>query len=68
MAQRLSVNVADEVAEAVKDMASDEGTTVTEVIRRSISTEKFLRDAQRRGEKVLIHDPETDTYREIVFR
>jgi hypothetical protein len=37
-------------------------------VRRSISTETFLREAQANGEKVLLLDPETQALREVVFR
>lgn len=49
-------------------MAAEEGVTVTEVVRRSISTESFLRQAQAAGEKVILLDPQNQQMREVVFR
>lgn len=68
MAKRLNVNLSDEVATELERMATEDGVTVTEVVRRSISTEAFLRDARSRGEKILILDPASQQMREVIFR
>jgi predicted DNA-binding helix-hairpin-helix protein len=41
---RLSVNINDETAEALKELAARRGTTVTEVVRRAVSVYKFVED------------------------
>jgi hypothetical protein len=68
VAKRLNVNLGDEVYDALEKMAQDDGLTVTEALRRSISTEAFIRAARSRGERVLLLDPKTKETREIVFR
>lgn len=44
MTVRLSVNVNDETAEALRALAEKRGTTVTEIIRRAVSVYKFVED------------------------
>ncbi len=68
MAKRLNVNLGDEVYTTLEKMAADDGLTVTEALRRSISTEAFIREARSRGERILILDPETKEMREVVFQ
>lgn len=44
MATRLSVNVNDETADALKQLAKENGTSVTEIVRRAVSVYKFVED------------------------
>lgn len=44
MTTRLNVNINDETAAALKDLAERRQTTVTEIVRRSVSTYKFIED------------------------
>ena len=64
---KLSVNLSREVVEALKDIAQEQGTTVTEALRKAISTEKFLRDAAKEGAKVLIEDKDKSV-KQLVLR
>jgi hypothetical protein len=66
--QKISMNLSDEVLKALRDMASRDNVTMTEAMRRAISTSKFLDDAQRSGKAVLIRDPETHETERLVFR
>lgn len=66
--QKISVNLSTEVMEALKAMAERDNVTMTEAIRRSISTQKFLDDAQRDGQNILLEDPETNNVQRIIFR
>lgn len=68
MAKRLNINLSDEVANAVVRMSEEDLMTFSDVIRRSISTEVFFREARSKGEKVMLMDPESKELREIVFR
>ena len=52
MATRLSVNINDETANALREIAKDEGTTVTEVVRRAVSVYKFFDDARDEGKTI----------------
>jgi predicted transcriptional regulator len=65
---RLSVNLAPDVAEALKRLANKSGVTLTEMVRRAISTENFLEEQRAAGKKVLIADEEEKNVREVVFR
>ena len=64
---KLSVNLSKEVVDALKTIASEQGTTVTEALRKAISTEKFLRDAAKEGSKVLIEQRDK-SIRQLVLR
>jgi hypothetical protein len=68
MAVRLTVNLSDEVAQALRELAEKRGITVSEALRHAISTEKFLSDKIEKGERVLLEDPESNKQREVVFR
>lgn len=65
---KISVNLTEDAVEALKDLAAKRGTTVTEVLRRAISTEKYLDQVQRNeGAKVLVEDKK-GKIRELVFQ
>ena len=53
---RLSVNLAPDVALALRELAQGQGLTLSEAVRRAISTEHYLRAKRRDGCKVLIED------------
>lgn len=53
MTTRLSVNINDETAAALKDLAERRQTTVTEIVRRSVSVYKFIEDEVVDGNKTL---------------
>ena len=52
--ERLSCNVALDVADAIDTLARRHGTTITEVIRRAISTHKWIDDQTAAGGKILV--------------
>ncbi len=52
--RRLSVNVALDVGEAIDMLAKRHRTTITDVIRRAISTYKFIDDEVDSGGKILV--------------
>ena len=65
---KISVNLTEDAVEALKDLAAKRGTTVTDVLRRAISTEKYLDHVQREeGAKVLVEDKK-GRIRELVFQ
>ena len=66
MAVKLTVNLSEEVVDALKEMADSDGTSVTEQLRRAISTQKWLHDVQQRDARILVEDPERGT-REVEF-
>ncbi len=63
---KVTITLSEEVLEAVQALAEDRDTTMTEIFRQAITTEKYLHDAQKGGGKLLIEKGKTT--REIVFR
>jgi hypothetical protein len=51
---RLSINLAPDVAAALKELVSRHGTSLTEEVRRSISLYKFADDEIRSGSRLLV--------------
>jgi predicted transcriptional regulator len=66
--QKISVNLSKEVVNALRQMASTDNVTMTEVLRRAISTQKFLEDAQQEGKAILLRDEATNSTERVVFR
>jgi hypothetical protein len=66
-AVRLSINLAPDVAQALRTMAQRQGVSITEAVRRAISTEKFFRDEAEKGSKVLVEDTNKNI-RQILLR
>jgi Ribbon-helix-helix protein, copG family len=63
--RRLSVNVALDVADAIDQLAKRHGTTITDVIRRAVSTCKYIDDEAQSGGKILVE--RNGTIREVKF-
>jgi len=66
--QKISVNLSNEVLGALRELADRDGCTMTEVLRRAISTQKFIEDAQQEGKAILLRDPTTHETERIIFR
>jgi predicted transcriptional regulator len=66
MPTKVTVNLPDETVQAIKDIASKNGTTVTEALRQAIESRRFLEDEVDSGNKLLIKAPD-QSLREIVF-
>lgn len=64
---RLNVNLNSETAEALKLLAEEKGSSLTEVIRRAIAVYKFVDDESRSGHRVQTVDPQTSEVRELVL-
>jgi predicted transcriptional regulator len=64
--QRLSVNLSTEVAEALQWIAEKHGSTITEAVRRCISTQKYVEEALDKGAKILVAE-DGQPVRELVF-
>jgi predicted DNA-binding protein len=62
---KTSVNLPQEAVDALKEMADKKGTSQAEILRRAISTEKFLNDTMAQKGKILIQLPD-GTMRELV--
>jgi hypothetical protein len=65
---KLTVTLSEEVVAALQAMAGACGTSVTEQLRRAVSTQKWLHEVRRhRHARVLVEDPSTGTIREVQF-
>ncbi|GAA2026882.1 hypothetical protein GCM10009740_15770 [Terrabacter terrae] len=66
---RLSVNLASDVAGALKALSFAQGVSVTEGVRRAIALWKLLSD-ERAGHNVMVVEGEGDKarYRELIIR
>ena len=62
---RINVELPPDVAQELVDMAKAKGLTISEAIRRSISTESFLQKKRDAGGKVLLD--EGGIIKELVF-
>ena len=63
----MSVNLSDEAAKTLKDMADKNGVTVTEQLRRSIATELWREQIEEKNGKVLVEDA-SGRVREVEFQ
>ena len=66
MTVRMSVNLSDEVATTVRDLAVRSGISVTELVRRAVGTEVWSDNVLRSGGKVLV-ELASGRVREIEF-
>jgi hypothetical protein len=67
MAVKVTVNLPDETVEALKQMAADQGTTITEALRQAIASQYYLREETLNGKNVLLQDPADRSMQRIVF-
>ena len=51
---------------ALEKIAKERGITMTEVLKQAIGMEKFYWEEREKGNKLLIEDPKSDRFREIV--
>jgi predicted DNA-binding protein len=64
---KVSFNLAPEVVDVLKDLASKRGMTVTDVLRRAIGTEKFVQNEIDKGGKILVEEKDK-SIKQVVFR
>jgi hypothetical protein len=50
----MSINLSNDAATTLKDLAARQGVSVTEVIRRSVSAEMWRQNVVNKGGKVLV--------------
>lgn len=65
---KISVNLSPEVLAILKGLAKRNQVTMTEALRRAISTQHFLEEADRNGKAILLRDAETRETERIVLR
>jgi predicted transcriptional regulator len=64
---KTTVNLPPDALEAISVLASNRGSTMAEVIRQAIATEKFLFDTTKAGGKILIEDKD-ENMKQVVLR
>jgi hypothetical protein len=63
---KLSVNLPPEIVDVIRGLAKRRSTTMTEVIRRGIGTERYLQDAVDKGGQIFVKD-RRGCFRQIVL-
>lgn len=64
---RLSVNLNDDTANALRKLAEERGVSVTEAVRRAISLYNYLEDEVRSGRHVQTADSARKEVRELIL-
>lgn len=64
---KLTVNLSEEVNNALKALAEEKGVTLTEVLRQAISLEQFLSKEVKEGKKIILED-KNGVMRQVIFR
>lgn len=64
---RLSVNMNEETAAAVRKFAETHGISVTETIRKMVSISSFIAEMHEQGKSIQIADPRTGKVREMIL-
>jgi predicted transcriptional regulator len=67
MSIKTSVNLPDETIDALRELAEKRQTTLTEVLRQAVSTEKFFDTTIGRGGKILIEEPDKKQ-KQVIFK
>ena len=67
MSVKVTVNLPEQTVEALKNIASDRGTTVTEALRQVIESQRFLEDEMQNGNNLLIQNSTDKSVRQVVF-
>lgn len=67
MAVKVTVNLPDSTVDAIKNIASERGTTVTEALRQVIDSQHFLQQQIQEGNNVLIQNPNDKSVRQVIF-
>jgi hypothetical protein len=67
MSIKVTVNLPEQTVEAIKEIASARGTTVTEALRQVIETQRFLDEETQSGKELLIKNPADQTAQRVVF-
>jgi hypothetical protein len=66
---RLNINLPAAMAKELKRLAEEEGLTVTEIVRRAIAAERFLRENNDAGNEIYVRvKGEEALTRIILFR
>lgn len=65
MSKRLQVELADDAYAKLAEIAKEQGRPISEVVRRALNVDQYLRQEQAAGSKAIIRSAEGD--KEIVL-
>lgn len=63
---KVTVNLPEDTVDAIKRIAEERGTTVTEAMRQVIESQRYLQQEIKQGSKVLIEKPD-QSLRQVIF-
>ncbi len=64
---KISANLSSAVVDALKELAAKRGISMTEALRQAISHEKYFQDAVDQDQKILLEDPKSGRFREVIL-
>lgn len=67
MPVKVTVNLPEETVAAIKKIAEDRKTTVTDAIRQVIDSQYYLHEEVQNGRQVLLQNPANKTVQRLVF-
>ena len=65
---KTSMNLPADSLKTLRDLSEETNTSMAEVVRRAVATERFLRDTSANGGKILIKDKDGESIRELLIR
>ena len=65
--QKLSVNLNDEAAEAIRQMASEQQTTASDVIRDALAMYKFIRGEMKEGSTIYLQREDAEQAERVLL-
>jgi len=64
---RFNLKLSPKVMKTVKQIAADEGISITEAMRRAISILNYVHRTKKNGERIFIEEGSTGKVREVEF-
>lgn len=66
-AVKTTISLPPDTADVLRALAAERNTTLAEVVRRALSLDKYLADAQKTGSKIMVEDPEKLIKELVIF-
>ena len=65
---RMKIELSDELAETVRNLAKKRNTSVSDVVRRAISLDNFFEEELSEGNTVILKKKNSTKMREVLLR
>jgi predicted transcriptional regulator len=65
---KMNIQLSDELAETVRTLAKKRNTSISDVVRRAISLDKFFEEELSEGNTVILKNKNSDKMREVILR